>query len=302
MPRVSSLCAVVVLLLVTAGRLAAQDDAEGCKDHPLFNRLPNFYIYSCDQTQFDLRRFPRGALQPDAEGTMRAPTVDVEGPAWNVVYAIKDGSTPASPLQIMRNFRNAGQRGGATIEGEYSGWCEGMLDETLHVGNGCTNFGTSMRFARGATEVWAYVQAVGDGEGYEMVIAEREAMKQEIVASELLEKIDADGFIALYITFETGKATIAPESEVLIDQVAAALKTAPTLNLEVAGHTDNVGTAASNQTLSEQRAEAVRNALVARGVDAARLTAKGYGQTSPVADNRTEEGRAQNRRVELVKR
>jgi outer membrane protein OmpA-like peptidoglycan-associated protein len=293
---------VVALLLCTGGSLGAQaQDAEGCKDHPLFNRMPNTYIYSCDATQFDLRRFPQGPLKPNAEGENRAATVDVEGPAWKIVYALQEGVTPPSPLQIMRNFRNAGQRAGATIEGEYPGWCEGMLDGSLGVGNGCTHFGVSMRFARGGKDVWAYVQANGDDGSYEMVIAEREAMKQEIVASELLDKINTDGFVALYITFETGKATISPESDALLDQVAAALETAPDLVLEVAGHTDNVGTPASNQTLSEQRAEAVRSALVSRGVAESRLTAKGYGQSAPIADNRTEDGRAKNRRVELVK-
>ncbi|MFB3815299.1 MAG: OmpA family protein [Terriglobales bacterium] len=87
-----------------------------------------------------------------------------------------------------------------------------------------------------------------------------------------------------------------------MNQAAAALKSAPDLQLEVAGHTDNVGTAAANQKLSEDRAKAVLAALVARGVVASRLTARGYGQTAPIADNRTEEGRANNRRVELVKR
>jgi outer membrane protein OmpA-like peptidoglycan-associated protein len=74
------------------------------------------------------------------------------------------------------------------------------------------------------------------------------------------------------------------------------------LRVEVAGHTDNVGASEANQRLSQERAQAVMAALVARGVKADRLTAKGYGQTTPVADNRTEDGRTKNRRVELVKK
>jgi outer membrane protein OmpA-like peptidoglycan-associated protein len=79
------------------------------------------------------------------------------------------------------------------------------------------------------------------------------------------------------------------------------LQSSPELKVEVCGHTDNVGPAASNQKLSEARARSVVAAPAGKGIASDRLTAKGYGQTSPVADNRTEEGRAKNRRVELVK-
>jgi OmpA-OmpF porin, OOP family len=296
--RLAALALLPLLLTVPA---RAQQDVEGCKDHPLFNRLPGFYITNCDSSQFDLRRFPQGPLKDTPEGDKRAGTVDVEGPVWKMNYELMEGVTRPSALQIMRNFQNAAKQAGGTVQGEYAGWCQGMLDESLAIGNGCTNFGVSMRFTRGPREVWAYVQAMGQGEGYELVIAEREAMKQDIVTGDLLEKIEKDGFVALYINFDTGKATISPESHHLLDEVAAALKGAPALQLEVAGHTDNVGTAETNQQLSEERARAVAAALTARGVAASRLSARGHGQSSPLADNRTEEGRAKNRRVELVK-
>jgi OmpA-OmpF porin, OOP family len=294
-------CVLMAILILSAVPLLAQEDAEGCKDHALFNRLSGFFISNCDSSQYDLRRFPKGPLADTAEGK-RAAVVDVEGPVWKIDYALREGAVKPSPLQIMRNFQNAAKRGGGTIEGEYPGWCEGMLDESLQVGNGCTHYGTSMRFLREGREVWAYAQAGGEGEAYEIVIAEREAMKQEIVANELLDKLNADGFVALYINFDTGRATILPESAGILDQVAAALERSSGLKLEVAGHTDNVGTPEANHKLSEDRSKAVVAALVARGIAEARLTAKGYGQSAPVADNRTEEGRAKNRRVELVKK
>jgi OmpA-OmpF porin, OOP family len=294
--------ALATLLATLAVSLTAlaYEDVENCKDHPLFNRLPGFYITYCDSSQFDLRRFPKGPLVERA-GEKRAAVVDVEGPVWKFGYELQDGVTKPSPLQIMRNFQNATKRGGGTIEGEYPGWCEGMLDESLNVGNGCTHYGVSMRFSRSGREVWAYAQARGNGEGYDLVIVEREQMKQDLVANELLEKIEKEGFVALYINFDTGKATIKPDSNAILDDVAAALATAPALRLEVAGHTDNVGGAEANQKLSDDRARAVVAAFVSRGIAAARLNAKGYGQSSPVADNRSEEGRAKNRRVELVK-
>ena len=80
------------------------------------------------------------------------------------------------------------------------------------------------------------------------------------------------------------------------------LKTNPDLKLSVEGHTDNVGTPASNKTLSEQRAKSVVAAIVDQGINADRLSPSGYGQDKPIGDNNTEEGRAKNRRVELVKK
>jgi OmpA-OmpF porin, OOP family len=127
-------------------------------------------------------------------------------------------------------------------------------------------------------------------------------MNQDIGVNELVDKLNKDGFLTLYINFDTGKATIKPDSDKSVDDAAAVLKAAPTLKIEVGGHTDNAGTPASNEKLSADRAQAVMAALVKRGVAASRLTAKGYGQNSPIADNRSEDGRAKNRRVELVKK
>ncbi len=116
------------------------------------------------------------------------------------------------------------------------------------------------------------------------------------------EELNKTGFVALYINFETGKADIKPESQKIVDQVAEMLKSDDSLNVSIEGHTDNVGTAAFNKTLSANRAKSVMNAIVARGIEKSRLSAKGWGQEKPVGDNKTEEGRAMNRRVEIVKK
>ena len=84
--------------------------------------------------------------------------------------------------------------------------------------------------------------------------------------------------------------------------IADALKADGELALEIQGHTDNVGAAAANLTLSRERAAAVKAALVKAGIDEGRLTTSGFGDTQPVADNSTDEGRARNRRVELVRK
>lgn len=108
------------------------------------------------------------------------------------------------------------------------------------------------------------------------------------------------GVIALKgVNFPTNSAKLTPDSLAVLDEAAATLAKHSDIKAEVAGHTDNRGVAAKNKKLSQQRAEAVMHYLVSKGVNAANLTAKGYGQEDPVADNKTEEGRAANRRVEL---
>ncbi|MBO2011065.1 OmpA family protein [Hymenobacter negativus] len=116
------------------------------------------------------------------------------------------------------------------------------------------------------------------------------------------KKLDTEGRATLYINFDTEQAHIKPESEPAVAEVVKLLQANPALRLAVEGHTDNAGTPAHNQQLSEARAQAVVAALAAQGIATARLQAAGFGQTKPLADNATEAGRAQNRRVELVKR
>lgn len=106
-------------------------------------------------------------------------------------------------------------------------------------------------------------------------------------------------WVAQNISFETASARLLPRSFSSLDSLANLLKNYPVLQLTIAGHTDNVGGATYNQTLSEKRAGAVMTYLTDAGITAARLKALGYGQQQPVADNTTNEGRAKNRRVEL---
>jgi outer membrane protein OmpA-like peptidoglycan-associated protein len=119
----------------------------------------------------------------------------------------------------------------------------------------------------------------------------------------LYNRLMTDGKIITYaITFDIGKANIKPESMTEINRIAQLMKDNGDLKFEVQGHTDNTGTVAGNQKLSEQRAQAIVNKLVEMGIEANRLSAKGMGQSAPLADNSTDEGRAKNRRVEFVKK
>jgi len=102
------------------------------------------------------------------------------------------------------------------------------------------------------------------------------------------------------VNFDNDSASLRPESIAVLDNAAVTLKEWGEIKVEVAGHTDSVDSDAYNLRLSQRRAEAVRDYLIRQGVAAERLTAKGYGEASPVADNKTAEGRFKNRRVELI--
>lgn len=101
------------------------------------------------------------------------------------------------------------------------------------------------------------------------------------------------------LTFETGKATLKPESQEQLKNIAEILKAYPKVTIKLGGYTDNTGDPQANLRLSQQRADAVMADLVKLGVDAGRMKAEGYGQEHPVADNSTEEGRAKNRRIDI---
>ena len=200
----------------------------------------------------------------------------------------KEGKLP-SWFQVVKNYSNAITKiGGKKVFSD-------------------AGFGTFL-LSKGGKDTWIGMELnTADAEGtnlysYNVRVIEIEAMKQEITANEMLDELNKSGFIALYINFETGKADIKPESQVIVDQIAEMLKANASLNVSIEGHTDNVGTAASNKTLSENRAKSVMNAIVGKGIGKSRLSSKGWGQEKPLADNRTEDGRAKNRRVEIVKK
>ncbi len=125
--------------------------------------------------------------------------------------------------------------------------------------------------------------------------------KEPITLDVPLSPLTAGSTIALRnIFFNTASYELLPTSNAELEKLGKLLKNNPTLRIELGGHTDNVGADAANMTLSDQRAKAVRDHLIAQGIDATRITAKGYGETKPVATNDTEDGRAQNRRTEVT--
>ncbi|WP_167226592.1 OmpA family protein [Massilia rubra] len=157
-------------------------------------------------------------------------------------------------------------------------------------------------FATPSGRKWMLIMA-NDDKVRVISIEEKQAASvvKMVTAAVMKSELDTKGHVALYINFDTDKAAIRADGKPAVDEIAALMKKETALHLSIEGHTDNVGDKARNVALSRERAQAVVQALIGDGIDGARLSAAGHGADKPLMDNGSEEGRAKNRRVELVK-
>jgi len=253
----------------------AQDDVDGAKDHPLISRMPGYYIAEYIEKEFDSVPFR------DSQGK----EIMVEGKYYYIDHLVKDGVKSSSDVQIIRNYISALQRIGGKV----------VYQPTADL---------YMKIEKGGGITWVHVTPFNGGDGYDLEVIEEKAMAQYVSAdaAALSAELKATGHVAVYgITFDADKADLRPEAQAAIAEVAKLLQQTPSLKLFVVGHTANVGDVNSGLELSRARAAAVVKSLSAEhGIQAARLSAFGVGPYCPVATNLTEEGRAKNRRVELV--
>ena len=273
-----------LIYLIFFGAFSVAGAQSQFKDTPYFTGMPNYKITDASDQEFADYRFYNGKN-----------CTTVEGKKYYRAYTLKEGAKQSSELQISRNYSNSVKSMGGTIV--FDGECSGA--------NCAENCGGRMmvgKVAKGGNELWIEVAPFNEGNDYYLSVVVKEGMKQDVTASSMLDALNREGHIALYINFDTGKSTIKSESRPIINQIVEMLKANPGLKIGVEGHTDSAGNPKSNKTLSDERAKSVVAAIVAQGVDAKRLSAAGFGQDKPIADNKTEEGRAKNRRVELVKK
>lgn len=281
MKRHNFLGFLITAFLIFASPLpssAAAPDADltGCADHPLFTRMLNMRILTCKTVGFASAKFKTG----------KGSETVVEGKRFEIKYQTIAGKEYPGPLAILRNHQEAIAQIGGTV----------LYEDQRY---------TWLKVVRDDKEIWAQVDTAW-GKGYMLTIIEKQAMAQEVVANAELFKsgLHSSGHVEVPgIFFDSGKAEVKPESEAALGEIANLLKADPELKVYVVGHTDNVASLDLNVKLSQARAEAVVQALIGKhGIAAARLNGQGAGPLAPVASNSTEEGRAKNRRVELVKR
>ncbi len=271
-------CVYVLLgiLCLSTQITAQQKDSQGCKDHPLFPRMPDYWIHSCVEKEFNAHVFTID------EGK----TLQVEGQYWEIkYYPMATLKSKPSEMQILRNIETRVAQLGGTV---------------LYQKNNSETF----RLPGNGKDVWIEVWAEVTGK-YGLIIVEKKAVPQDVVddTDPLRNNLKTTGHAAVYgISFDSGKSEMKPESDPALAEIARLLKGDAGLHLYVVCHTDNVGGLEANTKLSQGRAEAIVQALERHhGVAASRLKAYGVGPYAPIATNETEEGRAKNRRVELVK-
>jgi len=268
--------AILVILLGSGAALAAKPDKSGCSDHSLFpTRMPNYRIASCDVKEFDAYTFRVANRKKQT----------VEGKFTFITYVVDDRKDDQSGVAVVRNYENALKKiGGAVQESDPQRWMTGSV-------------------VIDGKEVW--VEAEKGNSAIWLRIVEKQAMQQHVVAdaASFGNDLKATGHVAVYgIYFDTGKSVLKPESTPALQEVTKLLGADPSLKLWVVGHTDSVGAVEGNMKLSQARAEAVVTALTTtHGIAAARLKGHGAGPLAPVASNDSDDGRAKNRRVELVK-
>jgi OOP family OmpA-OmpF porin len=267
----------VVQLSLATGAPAQVGDNKDCHDHPLFpTRMPQYRIEACKVEDYGVYEF----------FVTKGPKTPVEGKFTFITYAFTGPETgEPSGLAVVRNYENAiKQAGGTILQIVPTWWVNGKI-------------------VKDGQETWVQAEK-GNGKIW-LRIVEKKAMEQHIEAdaAALGNDIKAKGHVAVYgVLFDTGKSVIKLESAAAMGEIAKLLKADPGLKVYVVGHTDNVGTVESNIKLSQDRAEAVLQSLTGEhGIAPARLKAHGCGPFAPVESNDSEDGRAKNRRVEIVK-
>lgn len=246
-------------------------------DYPLLGHMPDYVTSGPPEKRgFDELTF---VVQDGAEPR----EVKVQGTRYEVAYAPREGANPASDLDIQLNYRTA---------------LAGLGAQVLFTDAGNT---VARLQAAGQTvwvKIWSQETAIG------VSVIEEKPFQASIVAATaagMKRALEKKGRAILRPPFVLGKAALKPEAAGPIGEVVRMLKDDPTLSLVIEDHTDDVGGHDTNMKLSEARAQSVVAALVAAGIAPGRLTARGLGAEKPIDDNATSEGRARNRRVELVK-
>lgn len=235
----------------------------------------------------------------------------IEGKLYSAIIKPKENHKEGSFLELQRNIEDViKQLGGQKIVNSQISKADldkipekFRVDYVSGLGDIYNNPTETFLIRQADKNIWLQLTQSGSGAG--LLVAETKALQitaKALTSDQLLLSLDKENKVNVQVNFSSDKADILPESKPQIDQIIQLLKNHPQLKLGVYGHTDHSGDAKHNQLLSQLRAESVVKALTNQtGIESARLSSKGFGDSNPIADNSTVEGQALNRRVELVK-
>ncbi|MBN8534187.1 MAG: DUF4892 domain-containing protein [Rhizobiales bacterium] len=306
--------AAVLLFSVQGHAQPLPKDIAGARDHPAVGRYEGSVIAFSKLRDYDEMRFP---IRRMVGRTMNAENaLDVKGRSTRYLYR---GPVGRSSLEVVRNYEQRLQgQGFETLFFCRTSECGGqdlwwaMTDQLKGTGlppNWENQTYLAARLKRAEGDIIVAILSVEQGQEVRSMIdvVETRGMETDkikvIDAAALKTSLDTHGRAALYgITFEFDKADIRAESKPQLDEIVAFLKANAQVSIVVAGHTDAKGAFDYNVDLSRRRAQSVVRALTSAGIAASRLTPFGAGMASPVATNDSDDGRALNRRVEIVKR
>jgi outer membrane protein OmpA-like peptidoglycan-associated protein len=298
--------AILSLAVLFSAQLAAEKQAS---DHPLLSRYPGATLEEVVREDFGEQAF----LVHDANAENKIGSRVVEGEIGRYFYKLKkDTSTLAIIRSLENSLKSAGFSATAPVDEAQVESVESKMRPLFQIENHYPILFTGFRHlymtrnsAAGKQHVEIFAEKIDSEHHIFYYIAEekpQELTQLTVSSAEMSNALTQNGHVALYgIHFDTGSATVKPESADELANIAKALKQNGSLKLHIVGHTDNTGALEANLKLSQQRAQAVLQALTKDyGIAASRLSAHGVGPLTPIASNAAETGRAQNRRVELV--
>jgi len=318
------LCCVTALITVVLSMQGQAKDIAGAADHPMVGRFANSEILGYKQTKFDEYEFAEGEIIKDAKGDfVYSKSSTIEGKVTRIYYVAPADSSVA---EVTRNYqKQLGDEGFETVYeckgieytcGYWAKYISNFKPELIDYAYLMTdNRYVTLRKKREQGDVYVSLLVFNysfDGfrnrynrPAVQLDVIEAEALDDDqievVSADKIVSEVNQQGRIAIYgIHFDSGKSVLKDSSLASIDQIHKALQGSPKLALHVVGHTDNIGTFENNIGLAKDRANAVVRALVSRGISQGRLKANGVASLAPIASNSSEQGRAKNRRVELV--
>jgi outer membrane protein OmpA-like peptidoglycan-associated protein len=280
-----------LLALVLASARGDPNDAESSHDYPGWPRPTGFIITDYDEDNPGSFVFPVArATQVDAD---HMESVQVNGHRYRIRYEYDGRGRAPDLLEMQQYYEKLAGAEGFTLE---KTGAVGDVNETFHL-------------TRGGRSIWVYLEP-GMTENVLTIVDAPAAQSMAAAATPaappvddaIAKKLEGDGRAALYLDFLPGRPDLSDAAGPVLDQVVKVLQAHPDWHLVIEGHTDSTGNVQDNEFLSAERARAVRGMLINAGIVPTRLVAIGLGGSYPIADDKSSEGRAKNRRIELVVR